>query len=278
MSLTRAEQFVELCPIAIANTDARHSIRHCNPAFDDLFRYHTGEALGRRLEIVAGLDDEVAAALRRAHGKPVSLTARARRSDGTPIDFDVHFVPKARTGRFAGVWGIFRDLTSLRSAEALLSKITQTMIEEQERERSRIARHLHDDVAQRLTVLQIGIERLKTDLPSTRASLRAQLEKLQTEAKGVSASVRALSLDVEVPTVGLIAIDKVLERVCGDVAAQRGIRIHFTSSHVPRSVPHDVSLALFRVVQEAVNLPKRSSARDAHHAHRNDGHGSSRHP
>ena len=50
------------------------------------------------------------------------------------------------------------------------------------------------------------------------------------------------------------------------------------SSHVPRSVPHDVSLALFRAVQEAVNLPKRSGARNAHHAHRNDGHGSSRHP
>ena len=64
---------------------------------------------------------------------------------------------------------------------------------------------------------------------------------------------------MEVPTVGLIAIDKVLERMCGDVAAQRGIRIHFTSSHVPRSVPHDVSLALFRAVQEAVNLPKRSA-------------------
>jgi signal transduction histidine kinase len=74
---------------------------------------------------------------------------------------------------------------------------------------------------------------------------------LQTEAKGLSASVRLLSLDVDVPTGGLIAIDKVLERLCDDVAAQRGIRIHFTSSHVPRSVPHDVSLALFRVVQEA---------------------------
>jgi signal transduction histidine kinase len=44
---------------------------------------------------------------------------------------------------------------------------------------------------------------------------------------------------------GLIAIDKALERLCDDVTARRGIRIHFTSSHVPRSVPHDVSLGLF---------------------------------
>jgi hypothetical protein len=33
-------------------------------------------------------------------------------------------------------------------------------------------------------VLQIGIERLKTEVPSARAAFKAQLEKLQTEAKG----------------------------------------------------------------------------------------------
>jgi PAS domain S-box-containing protein len=258
--LQNVEQFVDVCPVAIANTDTRHRIRYCNPAFEDLFRCRGGEALGRKLETVVGFD-EVPSALRRVPGKRVHLTTRALRSDETSIDLDIHLIPATRTGRFAGFWGTFHDVTPLRHAQALLSKATQTMIEAQERERFRIAKDLHDDVAQRLTVLQINIERLKTDVPSARAALQAQLEKLQTEAKGISASVRALSLDVDVPNVGLIAIDKVLERLCDDVAAQRGIRIHFSSSHVPRSVRQDVSLALFRVAQEAVNLPERSGVR-----------------
>ena len=58
------------------------------------------------------------------------------------------------------------------------------MLEVQERQRSGIATALHNDVSQRLTVLQIGIERLKTEVPSARAAFKAQLEKLQTEAKG----------------------------------------------------------------------------------------------
>jgi signal transduction histidine kinase len=58
-----------------------------------------------------------------------------------------------------------------------VSKLTQIMIEVQERQRSGIATALHNDVSQRLTVLQIGIERLKTEVPSARAAFKAQLEK-----------------------------------------------------------------------------------------------------
>jgi PAS domain S-box-containing protein len=260
--LAHLEQLVVLCPFALANLDARHRVQYCNPAFENLFRYRTSEAVGQELELLLGLDEEedVATALRHVHGKPVHLTARVRRSDTTPVDVEVHLIPKRRTGPSAGCWGVFEDVTALRNAEATLSKLTQTMIEAQERQRFDMATALHDDVAQRLTVLQIGIERLKTDLPSTRAAFKAQLEKLQTEARGISAGVRALSLDLDVPTLGLIAIDKALERLCDDVTARRGIRIHFTSSHVPRSVPHDVSLGLFRVVQDALNLSEQNGA------------------
>jgi signal transduction histidine kinase len=40
--------------------------------------------------------------------------------------------------------------------------------------------------------------------------------------------------------------------------ARRGIKIQCTISHLPRSVPPDVALVLFRVVQDALNLPEHS--------------------
>jgi signal transduction histidine kinase len=243
------EPLIVLCPVAIAQIDARHHVRYCNRSFEALFGYRARDALGRRLEPLIGI------------GKPIHLATRARRKDQTPIDIKVDVIPNKRTGRPAGYWAIFQDVTALRSAEATLSKMTQTMIGAQERERFGIAKALHDDVAQRLTVLQIGLERLKTDLPSARTALKAQLEQLQTEAKGVAAGVRALSLDLNVPTLRLLAIDKALERLCDDITARRGIKIHFTRSHVRRSVPHDVSLALFRVVQDALNLTEASGVR-----------------
>jgi len=236
------EQLVVLCPVAIAQIDARHHVRYCNRSFEALFGYRAREAVGRTLESLIGI------------GKPIHLATRARRKDQTPIDVKIDVIRKTRSDRPAGDWAIFQDVTALRSAEATLSKMTQMMIGAQERERLGIAKALHDDVAQRLTVLQIGLERLKTDLPSARPALKAQLEQLQTEAKGVASRVRTLSLDLDVPMLNLVPIDKAVERLCDDIAARRGVKIHFTSSHVRRSVPHDVSLALFRVVQDALNL------------------------
>ena len=34
---------------------------------------------------------------------------------------------------------------------------------------------------------------------------------------------------------------------------RRGLKVQCTISHLPRSVPHDIALALFRVVQDALN-------------------------
>jgi PAS domain S-box-containing protein len=261
VTLEHLEQLIVLCPVAIAHIDARHHIRYCNPAFESLFGFRAREALGRTLESLIGIEDAGRPiALGRGRGQPLHHSARARRKNAASIDIEVDIIPKS-TSRPAGCWALFHNVTPLRRAEATLSKLTQTMIEAQERERFGIAKALHDDVAQRLTVLQIGIERLKTDVPSARAAFKAQLEQLQTEAKGVAAGVRALSLDLDVPTLSLLAIDKALERLCDDVGARRGIRIHFTSSHLRRSVPHDVSLALFRVVQDALRLPPESGAR-----------------
>ena len=254
------EQLIALCPVAIVDIDASQRVRHWNPAFEHLFGYRTGEPLNRTLESLVGFEGnaEVVSALGRRGTKPLHLTLQAHRKDQTPLDLELDVIPKRRTGRSAGYWGIFQDVTARRNAEATLSRVTQTMIEAQERERFRIAKELHDDVAQGLTVLQLGMERLKTGVPSARPGFTEQLEKLQAEAKRISVRVRTLSLDLDVPTLGLLAIDRALERLCDDVMARRGIKIHCTIAHLPRSVPHDIALALFRVVQDALNLPEHS--------------------
>ena len=254
------EQLIARCPIAIIGVDANQCVRYCNDAFERLFGYRTGEPLGRTLESLAGFEDndDVVAELRRLRSKPLHLTLEARRADQTPIDVEADIIPKRRAARSQGYWGIFQDVTARRHAEATLSKVTQTMIDAQERERFRIAKELHDDVAQGLTVLQLGMERLKTCAPSARTGFTEQLEKLQAEAERISARVRTLSLDLDVPTLGLLAIDRALERLCEDVTARRGLKIQCTIAHLPRALPHDIALTLFRVVQDALNLPEQS--------------------
>ena len=50
-------------------------------------------------------------------------------------------------------------MTDQKLAQQALEKVSGQLIEAQEKERSRIARELHDDICQRLALLSIELER-----------------------------------------------------------------------------------------------------------------------
>jgi PAS domain S-box-containing protein len=68
-------------------------------------------------------------------------------------------------GRAVRVVGMVSNVTSRKEVERALATVSGKLIEAQERERRRIARDLHDDINQRLALLNIELQRL-AGLPS----------------------------------------------------------------------------------------------------------------
>ncbi len=256
----------EASPTTVAlSTAPENRLLSVNRTWERLTGYHRHEAIGRT-PVELGLfedplDFERLNAQIDANGGWIrDVECRFRSRDGQRVVGSVSvedFVINGTRRRIA----VVADITRLRTAERTLSAVTQRMIDAQEWERLRIARDLHDDIGQRLVVWELAIERLRRDLASDGIVIDERLLELQRMAERVSADIRSLSRELHSPSLSLLTIDKALKRLSDDLSTRLGIDIEFTNWHVPRSVPEDISLCLFRVLQEGLtNAAKHSGS------------------
>jgi PAS domain S-box-containing protein len=190
----------------------------------------------------------------------LSVTYRFYRPDGTMIwvernsraYFDDH-------GTLRRVVGMVADITQRKMAEDVLSSVSRRLLEAQEQERVRIARDLHDDIGQRLTLLSVMLEQLRR-LPSDAASqLGERVDALQRQTSDISADVQALSHELHSSKLQLLGMVPAVRGYCAELAAYHDVDVTFDHHDVPK-VSTAVSLCLFRVVQEALRNAVQHSA------------------
>lgn len=169
---------------------------------------------------------------------------------------------KNGSGEIVEVVGTTVDITQRRLAEEALSTVSQKLIDAQEQERSRIARELHDDINQRLALLNIHLERLKRDLPSSAIELSGRIGDAWQMVADLSQDVQSLSHQLHSPKLDFLGLASAAASFCRELSDQKGVEIEFHSESVPKDLPKDISLPLFRVLQEALqNSIKHSGSR-----------------
>jgi signal transduction histidine kinase len=133
------------------------------------------------------------------------------------------------------------------------------LLNAQEGERSRIARELHDDISQQLALLSIDLELLSGaahDQPKHMA------DEALVRVQDLVRSVHDLSHRLHPSKLRLIGLIPALKGLRRELAVS-DIDIVLTDENVPAVLPPDLTLCLFRVVQEALqNAVKYSGARN----------------
>jgi signal transduction histidine kinase len=122
------------------------------------------------------------------------------------------------------------------------------LLNAQETERSRIARELHDDISQQVSLLVIDLALLRGAAQTDTKSLT---EEALQRAEGIVKSVHDLSHRLHPAKLRLIGLVAALRDLQHEMT-QANVPITFTHDRVPATLPQDVTLCLFRVVQEAV--------------------------
>ena len=177
---------------------------------------------------------------------------RLRRKDGVyRWMFDVASPRVNGDGSFAGFIGSAIDITDQKLAQEALENVSGRLIEAQERERTRIARDLHDDICQRLALLSMELEQAnrKDSPPST----KKRLEEIRQHCADIASDVQSLSHQLHSSKLDYLGIAAAIRGFCKEFAKQHEVSVDFREGNVPTHVPKDVSLCLFRVAQEALH-------------------------
>jgi signal transduction histidine kinase len=148
-----------------------------------------------------------------------------------------------------------------KNAEHALASVNRKLIEAQEKERSRIARELHDDLGQRLALLANEMEQLQ-QYPDLRDEVSSSIRELQNRLFQIAADVQSLSHALHSSKLEYLGIEAAMRGFCQEFGRQQKAEIDFKSQDVPSPLPPEISLCLFRVAQEALhNSAKHSGIR-----------------
>ena len=162
-------------------------------------------------------------------------------------------VPRFSQDRsFLGYIGVAVDVTERKLAEEALADVSRKLVEVQEEERERIARDLHDDINQRLAMLAIEIEQLENAaVPNNDLSQR--LREIREQLIAVSTGVQSISRQLHSPQLEHLGLVPTVKSFCKEFSTRQGVEVDFRNEEIPGYVPPEVSLCLFRVLQEALH-------------------------
>ena len=151
------------------------------------------------------------------------------------------------------------DLRALRTAYAALDRMRLTETERATlEERTRLAREIHDGLAQDLWFAKLKHERLVAFVPEEQKPLASEvtnaLDAAIAEAKQAVMTMRA-SEERERP------LDELLARTVDDFATRSGVRTDYSAADLPEALPARTQVEVLRILQEALtNVRKHADA------------------
>lgn len=163
-------------------------------------------------------------------------------------------------GRPQHLRGVSVDVTKRKLAEKAAHELSRKLMGAQEKERARLARELHDDLSQSLALLSIELQSLGDESGGSSA-MKKHIADLTAQIQRLSSDVHRISHELHPSKLSQLGLTAALRGFCRETGAVRGIKVGFDAKDVPRDLPNDISLCLYRIAQESLqNTVKHSGA------------------
>ncbi len=263
----RLSQVADTTPDAILSIDAAQRITYANPAAAVMFGHAAQQMLGMRIEQliperfrnrhaeqVLAFGHQPVSSRRMCGQRPIA----GLRADGTefPIEASISHVDYEQTRVFTV---ILRDITQRVEAEQELSRakdrlrqLTVRLQNIREDEHRHLARELHDDIGQRLSVIKMDLARLKSELPADTTTGFDVLDQADEMLNDTVAAVRGLATGLRPKILDDLGLAAALDSFLQEIEQRFHLkcRLHIDDQ---TDIAGNAGITLFRIVQEAVH-------------------------
>ena len=167
-------------------------------------------------------------------------------------------------GRGRTLQGLLLDITPWKEAERKLHDLGGSLIAAQECERGRIARELHDDVSQRLSVMAVELDFLAQFSATSKPDSASRATALAEQVRQLTSDIHALSHGLHTSKLEQLGLMLTVRALCREVTDRRNVHVEFSARDVPVDVPAPIQLCLYRIAQECLqNVIKHSATTTA---------------
>jgi len=270
-SLPEEEQIERIC---------RHGrLAECNQAYARMYGAEKAEEiLGMTLEQMMdhsrSYDLELIRSFVRSGYRVVGAESNDSDPQGHPRHFSRSLDGVVEDGRLVRAWLLQHETTQqklaeeglreservLRQNDVDLRRLAGQLIYAQEEERRRLARELHDDLSQRLAILSMDADTLQQELSESEESLRTRIRDLQSRIVEISTEIHGISRRLHPSIIETLGLARAIASECSNFAQREHIEVQCDAQPIPAGVSSEVSLCIFRIVQEGL----RNVARHAH--------------
>ncbi len=140
-----------------------------------------------------------------------------------------------------------------------LQRLSSRLVDAQETERRSISRELHDEIGQSLGALLVDIGRMSATLGPDRPEAKEQLAQMKSLAERTFAGVRNIALLLRPSMLDDLGLVAALEWLAREVSRRSPIEVAVQADDIPESLPDELRVCIYRLVQEALNNAVRHS-------------------
>jgi signal transduction histidine kinase len=149
----------------------------------------------------------------------------------------------------------------LQRSRADLRALAGQLLTAQETDRRRISRDLHDDINQRLAMLSMDLRRMEKDPSTDPEALREGIRQVSDRLAAVSDDVRQMAYRFHPSILDDLGLPKAVRRLVNDFSKRSGIQSTYEHKEPAVPLPPEVSICLYRVVQECLsNISRHAQA------------------